>query len=670
MLLIFLFENSEFKSKRTGFYLPVLFISLGTLISLYKHSNVSSTSEFAVYLCSMVGLGFIATFFSYNESKRMYLYNLILFFVALLAIYGIFQYFYVFPQLKKESYASVNAYDPRLTSVLTSPAAFASVVILIWPSAYYMLFVEKDRMKKIFYGIALALLFLSLLLTFSKSAFAAIILQSLVISLFLRKNYPHLFKSFLKAMFILICIIFLAGASYLIFTGRSVNISISSFKLSLEGRYSLWMTALKMFAENPFTGVGGWAFKDVFYKYQFDGFYSTNAHSSFLQAFAEMGILGGLGFLLLTIYALLRCCVLNKQFNLSKFLGLGTLGFFFMNLFDSLLYVNLVGYLFALLLGIAYAEIEKPIILHRDFPRNAFIAFFVAFLVLSLLVNIAYYLNLSGRNILFKDFEAGLRNLKLASILNPIQGQYHQSLSQAYSAGSLSNKAYRYLKIIELKRAIFLEPYNPRYYFELGYFYETEGQPELSAYFYKKAIELAPKQPFYYYQLARLYYEGLKPDIATRYLKQCLSLEYYYRKRYVFQSYRSDIKRSEYDPYLSMARAALTLGNISLSKEDYKKALSYYEKAINLYPSLDEAYAARSSANIRLKNYKKAAQDAEKAINLNPENPDYYYFAAVAYYHVGQYDISMLYIKQALKLEPSNKIFQDFYRELRKVYGE
>jgi tetratricopeptide (TPR) repeat protein/O-antigen ligase len=665
LLLVFLFENNEFRSKKTSFYLPIIFISAGILLSLIPHTNIAATSEMAIYLCAAVGLGFLANYFGYIEEHRQNIVFALIIIMLGLSLYGVYQYFVVFPALK-ESNPSINRmFDFRLTSVLTNPTAFASLIVMTWPVVLFLWSQEKRKLYRFFYAFCLVIFFFVLSLTFSKSGIIALIIQVLLMLNFFYKQK----RTFVKNLFLPVITLLLMGLFGSLpvvsnFSNKTTSYLVS-FQTSLSGRIALWKSALKMFLSSPLTGVGGFAFKDAIFKYQVDGFYSTHAHSSFLQMFAETGLIGGLGFLLLGLYLFLRCCFFNKNISLSKFIGFGTVGFLLMNIVDSLLYYELIGYYFALTIGIAYSEIDKPVILHRDFPRGAFKALFFLLLILSFMVNLAYYTNLAGKNLIFSDYEEGLKYLKASTLLFPIEAEYHRSLSQAYSIGALSNKTYRLQRIIEMKRAIFLQPYNPKYYFELGYFYETEGQPELAAYFYRKAISCAPKQPFYSYQIGRLYYENLKTDLARKYFLQTLSLSRYFKPQYVRQSYLLGNSRSEYDPYLSIARAALLLGNIELSNQNIDKALNYYEIAIKWNPNLADAYAAQASVYIRKGVYEKAATNAEKAIKLQPKEPGFYYLAAVAYYNLGSKDIALLYIEEAIKLDPHNESYLELYQKLK-----
>lgn len=670
LLLVFLFENSQFKSKRTGFYLPILLISAGVALSLIPHTNIAATSEMAIYLCSAVGLGFLANHFGYVEEHRKTIAFILLIIMLGLALYGIYQYFIVFPALKESSPSIGRLFDFRLTSVLTNPTAYASLIIMTWPIALLLLVEERKSLMRLFYGLTILIFFLTLLLTFSKSAFAAAVFQFILMIRFFYQEKRESLKKFMVPFLITLAAGLIISLPVLAANQQRVSGYLTNLQISFAGRVSLWKTAMHMFLSYPLTGVGGFAFKDVFFSYQADGFYSSNAHSTFIQLFAETGIFGGTGFLMLALYLFLRCCFYNKKISLSKFIGFGTTGFLLMNTVDSLLYYLLVGYYFAVTVGLAYSEIDKPIMVHRDFPRNAFIILFLFFLVLSILVNIAHYSYLAGKAQLLNNYKDGIKYLRTAANLFPIEAEYHRSLAQACSIGAFSNKSYRLLRIIEMKRANFLQPYNPRYYFELGYFYETENQPKLAAYFYKKALKYAPKQPFYYYQLGRLYYEGLNGDLARKYLLQAVALNIYYKPAYVKQSYEPGKGKNEYDPYYSIAKAALLLGNLELSSQKKDKAIEYYTIALKWYPELAEAYAARASAYIRKGEYRSAVMDAEKAIKIQPEEADFYYLAAAGYYNMNKHDIALLYLEEALKIDPHNNAYIELYEKIRRKLND
>lgn len=666
LLLVFLFENIQFKSKRTGFSLPILLISVGISLSLIPHTNIAATSEMAIYLCNAVSLGFLANYFGYVEEHRKTIAFISLVIMLGLALYGLYQYFVVFPALKETNPSVNRLFDFRLTSVLTNPAAYASLVIMTWPIALLFLVEERKSLMRLFYGLTILVFFLTLLLTYSKSAIVAVAFQVFLMTRFFYQEKRELLKKYMLPLLIIFtaCLIICVP---LLFAGLGkISGYLNSLQTSFAGRVSLWKTAINMFLSNPLTGVGGFAFKDIIFRYQSDGFYSSHAHSTFIQLFAETGIFGGAGFLMLALYTFLRCCFYNRKVTLSKFIGFGTTGFLLMNTVDSLLYYLLVGYYFAVTVGLAYSDIDKSIILHRDFPRNAFIALLLFFLVLSILVNMAYYSNLAGKTQLLGNYKEGLRYLRTAAYLFPIEAEYHRSLAQAYSVGALRNKSNRLLRIIEMKRAIFLQPYNPRYYFELGYFYESENQPELAAYFYKKAINYAPKQPFYYYQLGRLYYEGLNGNLARKYLSQAIALAVYYKPSYVKQSYAPGKGKNEYDPYYSMSKAALLMGNLELSSQKIDRAVEYYSMAIRWNPEMAEAYGARASAYIRKGEYRKAVKDAEKAIRLQPEESGFYYLAAIGYYNMNAQDVALLYTEEALKLDPHNTAYLELYKKIRR----
>lgn len=665
-LITFLVVSSSFKTKKTGLSIPVILISIATAISIFNKANIALTSEFAVYLCCLVGLGFLANYLSFDSGKKIFIVKTVIVLISILSFYGLFQYFFIIPYLNSnDSSALLKAFENRVVSVLTSPAAFASVILLILPLNLFVYLIEERRDLRSIFLVMLALNFTALVLTKSKSGLVALILQLLLIMNFTKSRDRKIYNA---AFLILLSFISLLSFYLLFFINQNTSLSsvIDNAYVSLSGRLSLWKTALKMFLDNPFLGFGANAFKSGIYKYQADGFYSTNAHSTFLQVFAEMGITGGIGIFALFFYLILKCCIANKNVGISKFIGFGIVGFFFMNIFDSSLYIQLPGYLFAILIGIAYAEVDVPIITHRDFPKNAFIIFFAILLVISVMVASAYFLYLSGKDLIAKDYKKSIRYLNLATMFNPVDAEYHSLLAEAYTAGSFTNKSFRYLRIVEMRRAVFLDPYNPIHYFELGYYYETEGQFQLAAYFYKKASETAPKQPYYLYQLGRLYLDNLRIEEAKKYLIRAVSLEKYFDKKYVFQSYRPGNIISESDPFLAMANASYLLGNISLSNQKPEVAVAHYTKAISLFPKLTLAYAGRASAYLRLKNYKQAEADAKRAIEMDPQNPDYFYLAALSSYNLKNFESALLFLDHCLELDPDYEPAKKLREEIKR----
>lgn len=91
-----------------------------------------------------------------------------------------------------------------------------------------------------------------------------------------------------------------------------------------SGRYEIWQSALTLFSENPFLGVGYGHFKlssrqtylDTLKHSTFQ--FAIRVHNDFLEKFAETGIVGGITYLLLFLILLFRIIKNMRSINSSN----------------------------------------------------------------------------------------------------------------------------------------------------------------------------------------------------------------------------------------------------------------------------------------------------------------------------------------------------------------
>ena len=94
---------------------------------------------------------------------------------------------------------------------------------------------------------------------------------------------------------------------------------------------------------------------------------------------------------------------------------------------------------------------------------------------------------------------------------------------------------------------------------------------------------------------------------------------------------------------------------------EYKKALSYTDKAIKILPQADVddnmksfVYASRGYSYIQLGEMDKAIECYSKAIDYSPDEADYYMFRADCYLELNKYDLFENDCKTIVLLDPSN----------------
>lgn len=666
-LLLFLVSRETFESKKTGLSVFIVMLTIGAFISIERMVNISSTVEFLFFLCTSVGIGFLSLFYSQNRESIELLTRILVLMMGSLAAYGLFQYFVLYPENLKIAQAAGTKLgtDNRVTSVLTSPNLYASLCLLFWPLFIYKIFRAKTNFERLFFVFLAVLLIVSFALTFSRSAFVIAFIQALIATIFFWKREKRISISILSFIGLSAAL----AAAFLLYKGFGAPAYSSFFSnaiTSFLGRLSLWKTALRMIWEQPFTGVGAGAFKSAFMKYQVDGFYSIHAHNTYLEVFAEMGVLGFLTFLAASLYIVMRCCIKNKSSDISKFIGYGVLGLLLHNIFDFSLYINLVTYSMAALLGIGFSQLDAPLIRHRTFPRSAFIAGFVLIFMLTSFMNIGYYMYQIGRTRIFNGDGSGIEYLKLATVFNPVEASYHSELAKAYSLSFRAGTQDKIQRIVETRRASFLEPLNPFYYADLAFFYEEERQNELSIYFLKKAIEAAPLQPAFYYQLGRIQMGSAMFKEAKDTLKKAVSLLSYYEKPYVVQSYRPRGEVSFSDPYFAIVNSFILLGEIAVMEGNYGKAVENYNSALKMSPDNPQAYLGLSIVSLRQKKVKEAEKYALKAVEISPDYSEAWYVFGQVMEAKGEKEKAITSYQRALMLDPANTHAEQALERIKK----
>ncbi|XP_031629956.1 tetratricopeptide repeat protein 25 isoform X2 [Contarinia nasturtii] len=91
---------------------------------------------------------------------------------------------------------------------------------------------------------------------------------------------------------------------------------------------------------------------------------------------------------------------------------------------------------------------------------------------------------------------------------------------------------------------------------------------------------------------------------------------------------------------------------------NYTKALSIYQKALELNPSDQNALVARSKCYLLLGDPSKGLQDAETALTNDKNNIRAIYQKAEALYFLGQFELSLMFFHRGLRLRPELNSFR------------
>ncbi len=619
----------EFPLRKTGLEFPISLFLIAVFLSFLSLSSTSSKLDgFFLFLSyfAIFYLG-IALFKNYEESK---------FFLKILTSLGLFL---VFVSLYQKNNQIDYLYDffvrerlhlevsQRAFAIFTNPNNFASLLILIIPLSLFLCLNGETKVERILFALAFFLLFLGLVLTFSRGGYI-----SFTISLFIfliSVTFKKTNKGKVTKFLIFFSPIFLSFIiTYFAFQPSFLKIFSLTLDSSVKHRLFLWLGAFKMISHNSLIGGGIGTFARLLPLYQFQGAYSRWSHNTYLQILAETGVIGGIGFLSLLFLIFLKGINLwslkkrGKEYQLAIAFLASIVGFSFHNFNDSSLYIPAVGIVFWIILG-QFASLSwlqektQPYRLIKvkgklKERRLSAIPFLVGFLVFLFFFS-SFRAELYGRR--GRSFLKGGRIVEAKKLLekaiqlNPINTRYKVDLAETYfRLGKSSNDpSFLYSSIYLLEKAVALDPLEPEYHLKLGIHYATaqrlnEAERELIM-----ARSLYPNDPLYSLWLADFY-----DSIG--------------REEEAIKAYSEGIKLLKYKEFWSgVVRNILNdvggcfwgRGKIYLKRREYEKAKSDFENLLKISQKA-EGYYYLSLAYLGLNEKVKAQENLEKALAINP----------------------------------------------------
>ncbi len=180
-----------------------------------------------------------------------------------------------------------------------------------------------------------------------------------------------------------------------------------------------------------------------------------------------------------------------------------------------------------------------------------------------------------------------------------------------------------------------LTPRDPLAYFERGHVYELLAQYDKGRADYEKAIELDPDNPEFHYDLACLCVNC--PDVAQRDATHGLE----HAKRAV-----------ELQPKDAKYRGTLAIAYGALGAK--KESVSELEKLVELAPDTDLANLAAAHLSWRNdQDYKRAVPFVQKAIDLSPSEPEPYLRLGELYVNLGEDEKALAAVNKGLEIHPT-----------------
>jgi len=311
---------------------PLTLFILALIISLFFSFNkLTSLQELYKYI---TGILLLITAFKLSSEEKSKMIRVIIFAGFIISILALYQYFFGFRHTM-DYVNKIHTTDPfvldylnrkRIFFPFVMPNALAGYLILIIP----LIFAEKNKDKWIIAACMLYALFLT------KSLGA-------IISLFIATAlYVYLKRglSFTK----IIPFVILAAMGAVIFIIRQKNSAQHTLpSFSLIQRLGYWHDTLEIIKAHPLTGVGMGNFNIMNSRY---------AHNSYLQLWAEAGILSLISFLWL-VWATLK--------HNHATIKIAVFAFLIHNFVDFTFFLPEVSFIWWLTLGLIYNDLTKSI---------------------------------------------------------------------------------------------------------------------------------------------------------------------------------------------------------------------------------------------------------------------------------------------------------------------
>lgn len=235
-------------------------------------------------------------------------------------VYGFFQYANA-ADMEAQSWVDPERFPllrRRMYSTLENPNLFGAYLLMIISILTAFTLRERAVKKRTVFAVILLSLLLCLALTYSRGAWVSLAAIVLGLTLFYDKRFGLLFL--------------LVPVVLAFYHGQVVERFLSLFSgedTSVDLRFALWESTMAMIEEHPLLGVGWGAYFLAYPDYNFfiqeEGVLIFHAHNMYLNMMAEVGIPGGMAFLLAFFAQGILCWKNYRHGNdsFTKSMGLG-----------------------------------------------------------------------------------------------------------------------------------------------------------------------------------------------------------------------------------------------------------------------------------------------------------------------------------------------------------
>jgi len=689
-------QNSFFRNFIGIAYSAFIVLSLLSFFQAYNLSEsiITFTKILSVFASSYV-------LFIIISSNRRYIEHVALAFVFLI-LFDCLTVFYHIIQYIGEEVSSI--YD--IKSVYSHKNILAAALFIKIPAAIWLMLFTDGWKKKLGY-LAFALGSLAIFFMSSRAFYIGLFLLFIGLEIFLLTRYFINRNQLLFRKIILVAGIFIGAFLTFTFiqhffyptnldTARKFNTgvverlsTISSDESSANARLTNWKRSFLLIQDNPVLGVGLGNWKIEVLKYESpttDGFIiSYKNHNDFIEVISEIGIPGGLIYIL--IFILIFIYFIKK--SITNKTDEETLKYLFFPAFGILAYCvdaffNFpndrpeIQTLFAVYLAmmISFSSIDftlKPFTKeHSDRINNSNKSLYKKILlgiILALLGTTVYVLSINTKSLHFQRYIYEDMMTNRYSHPSSYYVEKLPSIPNLSSTGApISTYISRYLinenqidKAITLLKSSNPSPYDSRREYFLSMAYDKLRQHDSMVYWSNKTLELKPRFANMTFILSSRQFSNGDQKEAFKTLNQYLELV-----------------KDNPEAWLRAIAQQLAIKNETQASKLLDSALKYLpkdKKILEQKKALSDAmyiepYKDLYNEAIQLlntKNYTEAIRVFNSFLNKKPDYSDAYLNRAVCYFYTREYVKSMEDIETVLKTTKNNEAMLMNLRGLNKL---
>jgi len=240
-------------------------------------------------------------------------------------------------------------FEARASALFAGANTLGGMMVfsIIWTLTY---FIHTDGKRKLWLGLALLLMILALIFSFSRGAWLGAVGAMISYGFWEKKARPKLVIALLIAIVLFFSIPLLRT--------RLASI-VNLFHPLTQERLYIWRTTWNMMKAHPLLGVGMSNYSLIYEKYMIEGAeitHPSSAHNIFLNIWVEGGLLALLSFVGIVIITFIKGFRLIRSLSgLSRAVAIASfsalLGILIHNQVDCTLYSMHVGPVFWLLVG-------------------------------------------------------------------------------------------------------------------------------------------------------------------------------------------------------------------------------------------------------------------------------------------------------------------------------